>query len=140
MKRFARSRSILVVRDLPSEPVEVDAFCREVRKILTEIGLSDDVFPVEMLLRESLNNALIHGNCRDCEKLVRAEVRIGRKWIVLKVADEGAGFSPRKVLNALPGPEMTCGRGLAIYFLYAHRVSFNSKGNQVSFWREITGE
>jgi anti-sigma regulatory factor (Ser/Thr protein kinase) len=137
---FARSRSILVVRDLPSKPVEVDTFCCDVRRILTDIGLSADVFPVEMLLRESLNNALIHGNCRDCEKLVRAEVRIGRKWIVLKVADEGAGFSPRKVLNALPGPEMTCGRGLAIYFLYAHRVSFNSKGNQVSFWREITGE
>jgi anti-sigma regulatory factor (Ser/Thr protein kinase) len=140
VKPSARSRSILVARDLPSEPVEVDAFCCEVRRILTESGLSADAFPVEMLLRESLNNALIHGNCRDCEKRIRAEVRIGRKWIALKVADEGTGFSPRKAMNALPAPEKTSGRGLAIYFLYANRVSFSSKGNQVSFWREITGE
>ena len=133
-------RSVLVQRDLPSEPLQVDSFCREVRGNLTEIGLVSEVFPVEMLLRESLNNALIHGNCNDCEKLVRAEVRIGRKWIVLKVADEGAGFNPRKVINALPVPEMTSGRGLAIYFLYAHQVSFNSSGNQVSLRREITGE
>jgi serine/threonine-protein kinase RsbW len=140
VKTPARLRSIFVVRDLYSKPVEVDSFCCEVRGVLTEIGLSADIFPVEMLLRESLNNALIHGNCCDCGKTVRAEVRVGRKWITLKVADEGAGFNPRKAINASPDPEKTCGRGLAIYFLYAHRVSFNSKGNQVSFWREITGE
>lgn len=140
MTLSARSRPIRIMRDLPSELVEVEAFCCEVRKVLTGIGLLPDAFPVEMLLRESLNNALIHGNRCGSEKLIRAEVRIGRRWIFLKVADEGAGFSPRRVMNALPCPEMTSGRGLAIYFLYAHRVSFNSRGNHVSFWREITGE
>jgi anti-sigma regulatory factor (Ser/Thr protein kinase) len=140
MKAAERSETILLVRELASRPSEVDTFCRAVRGMLTEAGLLADVFPVEMLLRESLNNALIHGNCNDCGKTVRAEVRVGRKWIVLKVADEGAGFQHRKALNTLPGPDETCGRGLALYSLYAQRVSFNSKGNQVSFWREITGE
>ena len=140
MKPNVRPRSIIIERDLASQPVAVDSFCCEVRKILLQCDLAADVFPVEMLLRESLNNAVIHGNCWDCRKTIRAEVRVGRKWIVLSVEDEGTGFNPRKTMNTVPSPETTSGRGLALYFLYAQRVSFNSKGNRVSLWRAITGE
>lgn len=129
-----------MVRNLHSVPAEVDSFCLDVRELLRGAELASEVFPVEMLLRESLNNALIHGNCCDCTKMIRAEVKIGRKWIVLRVGDEGAGFNCRKARRAAPDPDATCGRGLAIYSLYAHRVCFNSKGNQVSLWRAVTGD
>jgi serine/threonine-protein kinase RsbW len=134
------SRSRVLRRVLASSPAEVDNFCREVRELLTEIGLLAEIFPIELLLRESLTNAMLHGNCGDCARKVPVEVRIGRKWIILRITDEGAGFDPSKVRERVPHPEATCGRGLAIYALYAQRVIFNSKGNQVSLWRAVTGE
>jgi anti-sigma regulatory factor (Ser/Thr protein kinase) len=134
------SRSHVLRRVLSSRPAEVDNCCREVREWLTENGLLADIFPVELLLRESLNNAMLHGNGGDCARKVTVEMRIGRKWIILRVTDEGAGFNCSKVREAVPDPDATCGRGLAIYALYAQRVIFNSKGNQVSLWRALTGE
>jgi anti-sigma regulatory factor (Ser/Thr protein kinase) len=119
--------------------VEVDAFCRETRAFLRGKGLASDVFPVEMLLRESLNNAMIHGNCSDSRKCIRAEVRIEGDWILLNVSDEGDGFSCEEAMKRPSNPEATGGRGLEIYSLYAQRISFNSKGNQVCLWRAITG-
>ena len=128
-----------LVREFSSNLREVDAFCLEVRELLIGMKLSSEVFPVEMLLRESLNNAIIHGNCGDCRKKVRAGVRVGRKWIVMQVEDEGDGFDCGRPRNVETDPGATCGRGLVIYSLYAYRVSFNSKGNRVLLWRAVTG-
>lgn len=139
-KSFTRFRSRTLVRNLHSSPPEVDAFCHEVREFLSEIGLSIEIFPVEMLLREGLNNAMIHGNGGNRDKRIQAEVRATRKWIVLQITDDGQGFDHRKKRKAVPDPEAVSGRGMAIYFLYAHRVSFNSTGNRVSLWRAVTGD
>ncbi|MEN6436986.1 MAG: ATP-binding protein [Syntrophobacter sp.] len=137
-RKPAQQRSL--ARELFSEPVEVDSFCREVREFLLERGLSAEIFPVELLLRESLNNAIFHGNRGDCRKKIQVEINIGRKWIKLRVSDEGLGFSYRKARKTVPDEDSTCARGLAIFSLYAHRVSFNAKGNQVSLWRTRTGD
>lgn len=134
------SRHHILSRELLSNLAEVDGFCLETRNLLTSLGLLSQLFPVEMLLRESLNNAIIHGNCCDCQKKMHVEVRIGRKWIILRVTDEGAGFDSRRAIREFPASDATSGRGLAIYSLYADRVSFNSKGNRVCFWRARTGE
>lgn len=139
MTKTIRPRSAILLRTFASRAAEVDAFCREAKEALMAAGLSSEVFPVELLLRESLNNAMIHGNRGDEKKSIRAEFRIGRKWLVLRVADEGAGFGYRKNRREPPDPEATGGRGLVIYGLYADRVSFNIQGNQVSLWRAMTG-
>lgn len=140
MKSSTCPESRKLVRSLRSIPAEVETFCREVREYLKGIGLSCEAFPVEMLLRESLNNAMVHGNRENSKKKILAEVRIGRKWIMLRVTDEGRGFDYRKTKKTVPDPEAVSGRGMAIYSLYAHRISFNSTGNRVSLWRAVTGE
>lgn len=140
MKPSKRLRSRTLVRDLRSNAAEVSTFCHDAREFLTEIGLSREIFPVEMLLRESLNNALIHGNGEDGNKWIQAKLRVTRKWIVLQITDEGSGFNHRRGRKAVPDPESESGRGMAIYSLYAHRISFNSTGNRVSLWRAVTGD
>jgi len=129
-----------LVRELLSEPKHVDCFCREVREFLSERGLAGEIFPVELLLRESINNAMFHGNSGDCRKKIQVEMHIGRKWIKLRVTDEGLGFCYRKARKSVPDEDSTCARGMAIFSLYAHRVSFNARGNQVSLWRTMTGD
>lgn len=128
---------LVLRRMLESTPRDVDGFCREVRQLVISGGHSDDVFPVELLLRESLNNARIHGNGCSQAKRIEARVRVGKKWILISVRDEGAGFDCRKAGSRTPDVEATCGRGLVIYFLYAQRVFFNAKGNHVCLWRSV---
>ena len=140
MKPSKRPRFRALARDLRSNPTEVNTFCHDAREFLTEIGLSREIFPVEMLLRESLNNALIHGNGGDGSKRIRVELRVTHKWIVLQITDEGSGFNHRKKRKSVPDPEAVSGRGMSIYSLYADRVSFNSMGNRVSLWRAVTGD
>ncbi|MEM5785685.1 MAG: ATP-binding protein, partial [Syntrophobacteraceae bacterium] len=130
----ARNSHVLTA-DLFSSPVEVDSFCREAREFLAGNGLSSEIFPIELLLRESLNNAIFHGNCSDCRKKVQIVIMIGRKWIKIRVADEGPGFNFRKARRAIPDEESVCERGMAIFSIYADRISFNAKGNSICLWR-----
>ncbi len=129
-----------LVREISSSAEAIDTLCHEVRTLLRRLSFPGEVFAVEMLLRESLNNAMVHGHQCDPGKIIRLEITIGGKWIVLRVTDEGGGFDHRKYSISVPDPESTRGRGLVIYSLYAHRFSFNSTGNEVCLWRAVTGD
>ena len=138
-----RAAAPILRRVIPSRLAAVDSVCREVRELIDRLGLVGNGFAVELLARESLNNAVIHGNRRDPGRKAVLELRLGREWIRLQVSDQGRGFSPRAVRAAAPcGPEAsaTSGRGLCIYRLYAERTSFNRRGNRVAFWIRIHPE
>lgn len=126
-------------RAMPSDLDAVDAFCAEARRTMVELGMSGEIFPVAMLLHESLVNAIVHGNKRAVGKRVCVTVRLGTRWIVLRVTDEGAGFDWRRPDATVPGVESTGGRGLPIYAMYADTVSFNECGNQVTLVRKRGG-
>ena len=121
-------------RAIPSDLSAVDGVCRDVRALLEGHGAADRCFAAELLLREFLNNAILHGNRSDARKLVRMTATVGRKWIVIRIADEGPGFDWRTRRRAPPEVEATSGRGLAIGALYAQRLRFNRAGNQVTLW------
>lgn len=89
---------------------------------------------MELLLRELMNNAMIHGNGLDAHKQVQVSFRIGMKWIRIQITDEGTGFDWRKTRRTPPDPNAESGRGLAIAMIYAQRVRFNRIGNQVTIW------
>ena len=47
----------------------VDSFCEKAEKLLRKNNLDDYIFPVQMLLREALTNAVVHG-CRKIPSLM----------------------------------------------------------------------
>lgn len=112
----------------------IDGVCIRARELLDRLGLGTVQFDVDLLLREFMVNAMDHGNQLDPQKKVAVDVRIGPKWIVLQIADEGPGFCWRSRIRTLPEELSTSGRGLAIGALYAHRMRFNNAGNQVTLW------
>jgi len=120
-------------REIPSRLVDADILCREIRSLLVDNGLGEASFPVELAARECLNNAIIHGNRGDANKKVALNLQIRRKWIYLRISDEGSGFNWRKAKRA-PPPDCAGirGRGLSIVDLYADRITFNRRGNQVT--------
>jgi serine/threonine-protein kinase RsbW len=92
-------------------------------------------FRVEILARECLNNAILHGNRGRKNGWVKFGIRIGKKLICLRVADRGPGFKWRdRCRLRWPGANAVKGRGLMIFKIYADRVAFNRRGNQVTLW------
>ncbi len=116
---------------------EVDRVCADVRRRLTPHAPPDDWYGVELLLREALTNAVLHGggSCPDAH--VRCEVRVGPTKARLTIADEGPGFDWRGALRKDTPETATGGRGLKIYELYADHVSFNEPGNRVVLERRL---
>ena len=80
-------------RAIPSELTAVDGVCRDVRALLEEHDAADRCFAAELLLREFLNNAILHGNRSDARKLVRMTATVGRKWIVIRIDGNAARVS-----------------------------------------------
>jgi serine/threonine-protein kinase RsbW len=89
---------------------------------------------VELVLREALNNAVVHGNRLDAHKLVhvRCRCKVG-KGISLTVSDQGQGFDPGTVPDPLTVENLEAdhGRGIHIMKLLMDEVSFDERGAAV---------
>ena len=74
----------------------------------------DDLMKVGMAVRESMVNAVVHGNRYNANKKVRFSVASDAERFTVRVADEGEGFD----WNSLPDPlapenlMKTSGRGI----------------------------
>ena len=113
---------------------EVDHLCQSLRSWLHEEGLAATSFALELLARESLNNAVIHVKRSFVDRTIRLELHVGRKWIRLQVADEGPGFDWRMARRRHCRLDSESGRGLTICSLYSERIRFNRSGNQITLW------
>lgn len=120
--------------ELASRPEEVDAVCLHLRSFLQTHGRAADSFVVELLAREALNNALQHGHQGQGDQPARLILRLGHRWLRLQITDAGAGFNWRAARHRTAAPAAISGRGLAISALYADRVAFNQRGNQITLW------
>lgn len=66
-----------------------------------EIGFGeDDLHQLGMAVRESMVNAVVHGNRYNARKKVHVSVTKGSDRLTIVIADEGDGFDP----DAIPDP------------------------------------
>lgn len=96
--------------------------------------VSGNEFAVELALREALNNAVVHGNAMDPNKLVEVRCRCERgKGVWLIVKDHGKGFDPRGVSDPLASDMLLAehGRGIHLMKLMMDEVSFHCAGSEV---------
>jgi serine/threonine-protein kinase RsbW len=130
-------------KKIPSLMTEADSLCLEIRAVLQPNDLSKVSFPIELLARECLANAVIHGNKNDADKSIVVCMWVDPNWICLRVSDEGPGFGWRKARQSQLDTSACSGRGLQLYQMYAKRVQFNRCGNQITLWftrKILTGE
>ncbi|MFA5905007.1 MAG: ATP-binding protein [Desulfobacula sp.] len=110
----------------------IDAVCDEacyyLRSRLT--GIEKHLFPINLVIREGLTNAVRHGNAGNPGKKVKFEISIiNKEMIRMMIEDEGDGFDWRKQKNETLPEDQDHGRGLIIMKTYFSRCSFNEKGN-----------
>ncbi len=119
----------------------VDRVCCELSNWLEEQGLLEHLFPLELLAREGLNNAILHGCALNPAHQVHCEIQLNPAALRFKVSDPGPGFDwQARIRRGLAAKEAETGRGIQFYFLYADTVEFNSRGNQVTLTRQIKSE
>ena len=134
-----------------SELPLVDRACREAEHVFHRRSLRERRFAVLLLLRETLNNAVIHGNRRDARKTVACELDLSGGGIFLEVTDEGEGFDWRSHYPPKEDPEpdpagseagelSTSGYGMKILASFADRAEFNEQGNVVTIHLQHAGE
>jgi serine/threonine-protein kinase RsbW len=93
---------------------------------------------VELALREALNNAVVHGNKLDAHKLVEVSCCGERgKGVWLVVKDQGSGFDPNTVPDALTPDRLEAehGRGIWLMRLSMDQVLFERGGTEVRMWK-----
>jgi serine/threonine-protein kinase RsbW len=99
--------------------------------IARTVGLDDDsVHWVTVAVRESVVNAIKHGNCNDVRKRVHVEFTSlqdgGGPGIAILVRDEGCGFDPATLPDPL-APEnilKTHGRGIFLMRTFMDEMTF----------------
>ena len=122
-------------RTIPSDKDAVDRACLELRGFLAESEAARAGFAIELVARELLVNAVLHGNRLQREKQALVDLRIGSRWVTLRVGDKGEGFDWRKQRSRrAPSSDATHGRGLIIAGEYGARITFNRAGNSVTVW------
>ncbi len=125
---------------IPSTLSAIEPLCTEIRQLLGKRHLEAMRFRVELVARECLNNAILHGNRGQASRRVRFDMRVGRKRISLRIADQGRGFNWRAHKPSWPTASSANGRGLLMASAYAERVAFNRRGNQITLWLSTARE
>ncbi|MHC1730970.1 MAG: ATP-binding protein [Bacteroidales bacterium] len=100
-----------------------------------KLGISDEVYGKILISTvEAVNNAILHGNKGNAEKLVKVDFLADGNWFEVSVTDQGDGFK----YDSLPDPtdpaniENLHGRGVFIMRSLADALVFNDTGNQVT--------
>lgn len=91
-------------------------------KLTSIAGMEEDATHwVSVAVRESVINAIKHGNKEDREKHVTVEFlltpRERPEEFVVEVHDEGAGFDPEEVANPLDAENVLKSSGRGIFFM-----------------------
>jgi len=97
-----------------------------------------DLFALELVLEETLTNAVKHGNHSDPSKKVRVDFRLTPNTVYVRIEDEGTGFDPHAVADPRE-PEnqsATSGRGVLLIRHFATKVKWNEQGNVIEFEKD----
>jgi serine/threonine-protein kinase RsbW len=120
---------------IESTTINIRIVEKAIDETTSEIGISQESYgKILVSTLEAVNNAILHGNGSNPEKIVDIEITFKSPELKIKVTDEGPGFSPEKV----PDPttpeniETLNGRGVYLMSRLADKIKFSKKGNSVT--------
>jgi serine/threonine-protein kinase RsbW len=118
--------------ELPSAVAAMEEFFCSFRRQHGSIARPGEHFTAELLLREAMSNAVIHGSGGNPSAKIRCRIRRRGEKLVMVVQDTGPGFNWRSIRGREAAVNAVSGRGLTIYRKYADRFRFNDQGNCVT--------
>ena len=112
---------------LPSRVESIGEATAAVMDAARRLGFADDaLFGIEMAVRESVTNAVLHGNRQDESKPVEVGFRGTDAGAVLTVRDRGEGFDPASVADPTAEENIlkTSGRGILFMRTFMDEVTW----------------
>lgn len=107
----------------------VDRCIAHIRVFLTAGEKDPRLFPLTLLAREALNNAMVHGNKLAPDKQVTFHFRVNGNTFTLEIEDQGPGFDWQRHVGSTSAVEEESGRGHEIYRHFAKSLRYNDRGN-----------
>lgn len=111
---------------------------RKVEKLVDELSseynINADVYGnILIAVLEAANNAILHGNKLDENKLVNIGVKIDDKRLKIRIDDEGNGFDYKNVPDptAPENIENVNGRGIFLMEKLSDKIEFSRNGATV---------
>jgi serine/threonine-protein kinase RsbW len=106
-------------------------------EVVAELGINQDNYgKILVSTLEAVNNAIMHGNKFDKDKLVDVVITFKGGKLSISIKDEGNGFQPEDV----PDPTMPeniealNGRGIFLMSKLADEIKYSKKGNEVTMF------
>lgn len=124
-----------MVIESPANFEGVDMCCLKLRDFLSENGLESLMFKAEIVAREAMNNAVVHGS--QVTGKFNFEFSLDEKHLLLNVNDGGYGYQSEKENKVKVRDDISTGRGLLIIQRYATDYSYNDAGNEISIKIEV---
>ena len=100
-----------------------------------EIGISQDNYgKILVSTLEAVNNAILHGNQSNPDKIVEVEIVFKGNELKIIVTDEGLGFRPDEVPDPTVAENIEAlnGRGVYLISRLADKIKYSKKGNTVT--------
>jgi len=118
MRDPARHESETVERFLDSTLASVDHAEELAVAVAQRAGFDDDdLLKIGMAVRESVVNAVVHGNRYNANKKVRFSVTKNSERFTIRIADEGEGFDYQDVPDPLAEENLMAGSGRGIFLI-----------------------
>jgi serine/threonine-protein kinase RsbW len=131
----SREAATLVTLRLPSDVTCIEEAVELVtRHCLAGHEATESIrFRLRVVLSEALSNAIVRGNCEDCNKWVDVRAELGPEIISVYVTDEGPGFDPSTIPEPIRPEQLdeASGRGLFLIRKLVDAVQFNTQGNSI---------
>jgi serine/threonine-protein kinase RsbW len=131
----SREAATLVTLRLPSDVTCIEEAVELVtRHCLAGHEATESIrFRLRVVLSEALSNAIVRGNCEDCNKWVDVRAELGPEAISVYVTDEGPGFDPSTIPEPIRPEQLdeASGRGLFLIRKLVDAVQFNPQGNSI---------
>jgi len=141
----ASGETVALDEQLESSLESVDSAETSVLKVAEEAGFDEEALhKIGMAVRESMVNAVVHGNRYSARKKVHLEVTKGPEHLTIVIRDEGEGFN----FEALPDPLSEenllrqSGRGLLLMQAFVDKLDVRrreSGGTEVRMVKYRTG-
>ena len=128
---------MLKLNSNPRNICQLESF---LNRVVEKYRLSPDVYGnILISLTEAVNNAIIHGNCKDESKLVQIQLQKESGHLAFRVSDEGPGFDYRSLPDPTAPENLTKigGRGVFLMQQLSDGVEFCDNGRTVEMQFKI---
>ena len=115
---------------LPSHIEAVADAAAAVTDFIRNCGVSEELsFGIEMAVRESVTNAMVHGNQEDESKSVEVIFNCHDNELEIEVRDQGEGFDPASVPDPTNAENLlkTSGRGIFLMRTFMDEIEWRNR-------------